>query len=169
MTGRRKHEDYIQQPRRDRMYEEHLEDPYLERGKPAEPAVCPDCGAVFHKGRWQWSDAPEAAHEHRCPACSRIHDRIPAAILTLSGEFFATNRQEIMRLIHSKEEREKAEHPLERIMRIEEWPEENRTIVSFTGIHLAKSTGAALHHAYQGEFDFAYSERDDLLRANWER
>ena len=166
MTGRRKRGDSRQQ-RRDRMYEEHVQDPYLARGKPPEPTVCPDCGVVFHKGRWQWSTVPEQAHSQRCPACSRIHDRVPAAFLTLSGEFYGSHQDEIMNLVRNAEEKEKAEHPLERIMGVEQ--QASGAVISYTGIHLAKGTGEALHHAYRGEFHFEYGDRDGVLHARWER
>lgn len=169
MTGRRKSDDFIHQPRRDRMYEEHVQDPYQARGKLPEPTVCPDCSAVFHKGRWQWGDAPKEADEHRCPACSRIHDGVPAGILTLSGEFFASHKEEIMHLVHNTEEKEKAEHPLERVMNVEEQTDKQCTLITFTGIHLTKGVGEALRHAYQGQFDFQYSDRDGVLHANWKR
>ena len=169
MSGRIKSSDYIHQPRRDRMYEEHVQDPYQARGKLTEPTVCPDCGAVFHTGRWQWTRLPEGAQEHRCPACERAHDHIPAGILTLGGDFFHQHKAEIMRLIQHTEELEKAEHPLERIMSIEEKEGDQQTLISFTGIHLTKRSGEAIRHAYQGNFDFSYSDRDDVVRASWER
>lgn len=169
MTGRRKNEDYIHQPRRDSMYEDRVHDPYQARGKLPEPTACPDCGAVFAKGRWQWGEAPADANKHRCPACSRIHDRVPAALLTVSGEFFNAHKDEIMSLIHHTEQREKAGHALERIMGIDEQPADNGVVISYTGIHLAKSTGEALHSAYQGEFNFEYSDRDGVLHASWQR
>lgn len=167
MTGHRKPDDHIHQPRRDRMFEEHVQDPYQARGKPPEPCVCPDCGVLFHKGRWQWGDAPADAQAHRCPACQRSHDRVPAGILTLSGDFFDAHREEILHLIHNQEAKEKAEHPLERIMDSRE--EGDALVVTYTGIHLCRGTGEALHHAYQGELDFQHTDKDDVLRVSWQR
>lgn len=167
MTGPHKHTDPSHQPRRDRMYEEHVQDPYLARGKPPEPTACPDCGAVFHKGRWQWGEAPEKAHAHRCPACQRIHDRVPAAELILEGEFFTAHRDEITHLIRHIETKEKAEHPLERIM--EERNEGGHLVISFTSQHLARGAGDAVHHAYQGKLEIRASERDGVLRVTWRR
>ena len=169
MAGPRNHKDPSQQPRRDSTYEQHVDDPYLARGKLKEPTACPDCGAVFRNGRWQWSAAPAGAHSHRCPACSRIHDKAPAAQLTLSGEFYRGHRDEIMSLVHNTEEKEKQEHPLERIMAVDEATNEPGVVISYTGIHLAKSTGNAVHHAYQGQFEFEYTDRDSVLRLSWQR
>jgi NMD protein affecting ribosome stability and mRNA decay len=169
MRGRKESGDFIRQARRDLIYEEHVQDPYLARGKLAEPTVCPECGAVYHAGRWQWAPEPEGAHTHSCPACSRIHDHVPAGILSLSGDFFREHKDDIMHLIQHTEEKEKAKRPLERIMSIENTGGEEEILISFTGIHLVKRAGDALRHAYQGEFDFAYSERDDLVRAHWVR
>ena len=168
MSHQQKHSDFIHQPRRDSMYEEHLQDPFQARGKLKEPVVCPDCGVVYHQGRWQWVLTPEGAEEHRCPACSRIHDHIPAGILTLSGDFFQANKDEILRLIEHTEEKEKAEHPMERIMEFED-TYEKETIVYFTGIHLTKRTGEALRRAYKGDFNFSFSESDSVVRASWVR
>ena len=167
MTGRHKKDDPSHQPRRDRMYEEHVQDPYQSRGKPPEPCVCPDCGVLFHKGRWQWGEAPADAHPHRCPACQRCHDRVPASILTLSGDFFAEHRDEIMNLIHNHETKEKADRPLERIMDSSE--EGGELVIRFTGAHLARGTGEALHHAYQGELDYQHTDKDDVMRVTWRR
>ncbi len=44
----------------------------------------------------------------------------PAGFVTLQGDFFIVHRDETMHLIHHVEEREKTEHPLKRIMAIEE-------------------------------------------------
>jgi len=84
MTGRKKHEDYSHQPRRDRMDEERVSDPYRTRGKWPEPTTCPECGAIVHHGQWRWGKAAPEAEQHLCPACQRIHDRVPAGQLTLS-------------------------------------------------------------------------------------
>ena len=169
MTGRRKSDDYSHKPRRDSMYEEHVPDPYQARGKLPEPTVCPDCGAIYKKGRWLWGTASKDANKHRCPACSRIHDNAPAALLTLGGEFYQSHKDEILHLVRHTEEKEKAEHALERIMSIEQQDEGNCTVISYTGIHLAKGTGEALHHAYQGEFNYKHTDKNNILHARWQR
>ena len=168
MTGPRKSRDYARQhPKDERAYGERNEDPYQSRGKYPEPSVCIGCGAVFHKGRWQWGMAPESAHKHLCPACQRIHDRVPAGILTVSGAFFNEHRQEILNLIHNAEAKERAEHPLQRIMRIE--GQNAGIVVSFTDMHLARGIGEGLHHAYQGEVYYQYTDKEGVLRVQWTR
>ena len=42
--------------RRDKLIQERVHDTYKIWGKLPEPTECPDCGAVWHKGRWQWID-----------------------------------------------------------------------------------------------------------------
>ena len=78
-------------------------DPYLARGKSAGTAKCPDCGAVCFRGRWSWRAAPSTAKDHRCPACQRVHDKVPAAYLTLRGEFVRQHEDEVMGLVHNTE------------------------------------------------------------------
>ena len=77
---------------RSKLFHELVHDSYKSRGKPHEPTLCPQCGAVFHKGRWQWLPKPEAAHSEMCPACHRIHDHFPAGYVKLEGEFFADRK-----------------------------------------------------------------------------
>jgi len=153
--------------RRDRLLQEAVHDTYKTKGKLPEPTVCPDCGAVFHAGHWQWLDKPKDAHQTTCPACHRMHDHFPSGYVTLSGEFLATHEPEILQLIRHHETREKAEHPLQRIMAIEKT--EHGTVVTTTDIHLARGLGDALHHAYQGELEFHYNPEQNLLRVNWNR
>jgi NMD protein affecting ribosome stability and mRNA decay len=151
--------------RHDGIFQERVHDAYKIKGKLPEPTVCPQCGAVFHEGRWQWGSAPEGAHSETCPACHRIHDHYPAGFLTLQGEFFLAHRDEIMHLVHNNEKHERAEHPLKRIMAVEE--KDGATQVTTTDIHLARGMGEALHHAYQGELNFHYNPEQNLLRVNW--
>jgi hypothetical protein len=167
MTGRKKIGDHIHQPRRDRMAEEHVGDSYRARGKWPEPTTCPDCGAIFEHGHWQWGAAPPGAEQHRCPACQRIHDRVPAGELTVSGEFFAAHRDEIMHLIRNTEAKARAEHALERIMDIKE--EADHVLITFTDVHLVHGIGEALRHSYHGELDSRYTDEGDLLRVTWSR
>ncbi|MDD5035907.1 MAG: hypothetical protein PHE55_14250, partial [Methylococcaceae bacterium] len=70
--------DFPRTGRQDRLLHELVHDPYKSRSKPQEPTVCPDCGAIFHGGRWQWGETPADAHQEPCPACHRIRDKLPA-------------------------------------------------------------------------------------------
>lgn len=153
--------------RHDRLIDEARHDPYQAIRKPPEPTVCPDCGAVFHEGRWQWLDKPAGAHEEMCPACRRIHDELPAGFVSIGGAFFQENREELLHLVRNEEARAKAEHPLKRIMKIED--DADGVLVTTTEIHLARGIGEALHNAYQGDLAFHYNENENLLRVVWER
>lgn len=152
--------------RHDGIFKEYVHDAYKTKGKLPEPTVCPQCSAVFHEGRWQWCQVPVNAHRETCPACHRIHDHYPAGFLMLQGPFFLAHREEIMHLVRNEGEREQAEHPLKRIMAVEE--EDGTTLVTTTDIHLARRIGEAIHHAYQGNLDFHYNPEENLLRLSWE-
>ena len=167
MAGKSKQADW-EQGRRDRpVKEEYEHDSYRSRGKLPEPTICPDCKAVYHKGRWTWGAKPAEAHEERCPACHRIHDKYPAGYLTLSGPFFKEHKKEILKLAHNEEVKAKAEHPLRRIIAIQE--EEGGIVITTTDTHLPRGIGAAVTHAFHGDFHFRYSEEQKLIRANWTR
>jgi len=56
-----------------------------------------------------------------------------------------------------------AEHPLKRIMAVEE--KDGAMLVTTTDIHLARGIGEALHHAYQGELQYHYNpEQNSVAR-----
>jgi len=163
-----KHEGEIPRaPRRDRLIQERVHDPYKTRLKLPEPTVCPECGAVFHEGRWHWAPRPSPAHQERCQACHRIHDRYPAGELTIAGGFVAHHKDEIVQLARHQEAQEKAEHPLHRIIEIEE--RDGDLLVLTTDIHLPRRIGEALRHAYHGALEFHYEEEAYVIRVRWTR
>ena len=153
--------------RRDQLRQERVHDTYKLQQKLPEPAVCMDCGAVYHAGRWQWTARPTGAHEVVCAACHRIRDRFPAGFVEVGGSFFAEHKAEFLSLLRRHEEKEKAEHPLARIMAIED--NAAGVLVTTTDIHLARDLGEALHHAYQGDLEFHYNTAENLLRVHWRR
>jgi NMD protein affecting ribosome stability and mRNA decay len=165
MSSRKSHPPGFHLVRRDQLLQEAEHDSYKSKGKLSEPTLCPDCGAVYHAGHWQWLDKPKEAHQQYCPACHRIRDHFPAGYVSLVGDFFEAHEQEILQLIRNHEAKEKASHPLQRIMTIENV--KHGTVVTTTDIHLARGIGDALHHAYRGELEYHYNKEQNLLRVNW--
>ncbi|MCX7897419.1 MAG: BCAM0308 family protein [Rhodocyclaceae bacterium] len=153
--------------RRDQLRTERIHDTYQLTRKPPEPSVCRGCGVVFSQGRWQWKVAPEGAHSLLCPACARVRDHLPAGFVTLAGDYFKERRDEILRLVRHHEEKEKAEHPLARVMAIEE--QEEGVLITTTDIHLAREIGEAVYKAHAGELEYHYNEGERLLRVEWRR
>ena len=153
--------------RGDRLLREHVHDPYKTRLKLPEPPTCPDCGAVYRKGRWCWEEAPPDADAVRCQACHRIHDRYPAGEVTLGGAFLAGHATEIMAIIRKQDALEKAEHPLHRVMDIEE--ADGAIRVTTTDIHTPRRIGEAVAGAFDGNLEFHYDEESYFIRVRWTR
>ncbi|MGV3580997.1 MAG: BCAM0308 family protein [Methylophilus sp.] len=143
-------------------------DPYKSKVKLPDPTVCKQCGAVYHKGRWQWGEVPSNAHQETCPACRRINDNYPAGFITLKGTFFDIHCDEIKRLIHNHAEHERAEHPYKRIIAIEQ-NQEDTMLITTTDTHLARGIGEVVHNAYQGELKIDQSPDENLIRIYWTR
>lgn len=149
--------------------DDHVIDTYKLRHKLPEPTRCPCCGAVYRKGRWQWTELPLAqANEELCSACHRINDDYPAGIVTLKGPVVREQKTELLRLARHQEEAEKAEHPLNRILRIEEDAPDTLRITT-TDIHLPRRIGEAVHRAFHGALDIHYDEKNYFIRVNWNR
>jgi len=153
--------------RREQLLEGAEQDSYKSKGKLPDPTRCPECGATYRKGRWTWEAAAGGVHEHPCPACQRIHDRFPAGFVKLGGKFFVEHRDEILNLVKHCEEKEKADHPMQRLMAIEETGE--GVLVTTTDVHLARNIAERVHDSYKGSLAFHYNKEENLLRANWER
>ena len=160
--------DNYARARNDRAILERVHDPYKTRSKPPEPSVCPVCKAVFHDGRWQWVEFwPMDAHRELCEACQRARDNYPAGVVTLTGAFVGAHKPEILSLAQHHEEQENTEHPLNRIMGIEEHPD--ALVISTTDIHLPHRIGEAVRHAWKGELQLQYDKEGCFVRVNWTR
>jgi len=153
--------------RGDRLVQDDRQDPYMRRQKLQEPSFCAECGAVFHGGRWQWSDKSDGAEKATCPACQRIKDDCEAGIVILKGAYYKGHRQEILNIVRNEEKKEKGQHPLHRVMQIEE--DEGSATITTTDIHLPKRIGESVRHAHQGELALDYDEDGYYVRVTWDR
>lgn len=153
--------------RREQLLEEREHDSYKPSRKRNGAARCAECGAVYGNGRWSWQEAAPDAAVVRCPACRRIADGYPAGYVTLDGEFVAAHRTELLNLVRHCEAKERAEHPLERLMAVV--IAATAIEITTTGTHLAREIAERLHDAYKGELALSYNRGDALLRARWTR
>ncbi len=152
---------------RDRIFDAKRHDPYEPRGKYTEPTRCPRCGAVYDHGRWQWATAPPGSRVGDCPACRRTRDQLAAGLITLEGPFVAAHAAELIRIARNAAEREQAEHPMHRIMHIEQHAA--RIEISTTDIHLPQRIGEAVKRAHRGTLRIRYASDEYSARADWNR
>jgi hypothetical protein len=89
--------------------------------------------------------------------------------VTLAGAFLAARRDEILALARNVEARARAEHPLQRIMKIAEGEAPGETVVTTTDIHLPRRIGHALVDAYKGDLRTHYDEEGYFARIDWRR
>ena len=145
--------------------EDHILDPYQRQQKLSDRTICPQCGAVYHNGRWQWAPRPEHGHEALCSACRRINDKFPAGVVKLHGDFGRQQIEEMVHLVRHQEDAEKSEHPLNRIISIDE--EAEGIVINTTDIHLPRRIGEAVKRAFHGTLDEHFDEGGYFVRVNW--
>lgn len=154
--------------RRDRLIREKVHDTYKLLGKLSEPTRCPQCGAVYHKGRWSWTASVEAgADEQLCCACHRMNDHYPAGEVTISGAFAIQHKDEILRLAHNIEDVEKSEHPMNRIIDIRDLGDEIQ--LTTTDVHLPRRIGKAIQDAWDGRLDIHFDKDGYFTSIVWQR
>ncbi len=164
MTGRGRHPG--QKKDRPRGVESRHPKVYVRPAKEAGALVCDDCGVVQHGGKWSWGAPPlTELQAGRCPACQRIRDHYPAGTIQLHPAFLE-HREEILHMIRNLEQAEKAEHPLERLMDVEE--SGGRMVVTTTGIHLARQIAHKLARRFHQRARIRYADQESLVHVDWE-
>jgi hypothetical protein len=148
-----------------RAQEDHINDPYRWSHKAPHAAFCPQCGAVYQEGRWHWADRPAAAVEVTCQACHRTNDKFPAGIVTLAGGRLAKLKDQLIHLARHQEEAERPEHPLNRIIAVDEG--EGQVVIKTSDIHLPRRIGEAIERAYKGELKIHFDKSNYFVRVDW--
>jgi len=150
-------------------------DPYLLKNGGYDMAVCKKCHAIYYNKRWYLNEGmyqqkvkQKATVKTLCPACLKIRDKFPGGIVTLTGEFLKTHKEEIINLIKNEEQRARGFNPLERIMEMSEIKGGGIKITT-TNEKLAQRIGRSLQRAYQGRVDYKWAQDTKLLRVEWVR
>jgi len=114
------------------------------------------------KGAGRWVPRTEGAVEALCAACRRINDKFPAGVVALRGDFVREHKEEMIHVARHQEDAEKNEHPLNRIISIEE--DAQGLVINTTDIHLPRRIGEAIKRAFRGEIEDNF-EKDGYFRA----
>lgn len=140
-------------------------DPYKAEQKLADGTTCPECDLRSRTGRWVRPQQGEAAGSNSslCPACKRVRDRYPAGVLEVRGDL-QTLGPDLVNLIRNVEKVESAEHPLERVMSLEQTAD--RLKLTTTGAHLTRRVGAALERQLGDKVQIRYGEEENLVRVD---
>ena len=147
---------------------ESIHDPYRSREKLRQATRCPQCGVQYRNGRWAWPKTQTRALRKRlCPACRRFNDHYPAGEILVSGSFVASHRNEILARIRHVEASERAQHPLHRIMTIDE--RDTAITITTADIHLPRRIAHALEDAWGGTAKTHYDRDGYFTRVRWER
>src|SRR5262249_27491360 len=100
-----------------------------------------------------------------CQACHRINDMYPAGIVQLKGAELAKLRDQILQLARHQEQAERGQHPLNRILDVQE---DGETLtIRTTDIHLPRRIGEAGQNAYKGALTTDYDEGRYFVRVSW--
>ena len=87
--------------------------------------------------------------------------------MTLEGDFAHAHKEEMIHLARHQEEAEKEEHPLNRIISIEE--DAQAVVINTTDIHLPRRIGEAIKRAFHGEIEDSFEKDGYFVRVNWTR
>jgi len=149
-------------------------DPHREPRHERENAVCANCGAVLHHGRWAYDEtrrqtllATEQARETLCPGCQRAREGLPEGVVSLTGEYLAEHEAELLSTIWTHAKAANRKDPTQRI--IDALRDGERLEIWTTTPRLAQKLGRALSDAYKGSLKHNFSRGDRLLRIEWRR
>lgn len=139
-----------------------------------EAVMCRVCHAIYHHKRWYQegkiilSKAQKTKVEMIiCPACRKIQDRFPGGVITLTGDFLKSHKDQILHLVRHQETRAKGINPLERIIVIKD--RRDRVEIQTTNERLAQRIGREIQRAYKGDAKYHWSRDDKFIRVDWHR
>lgn len=151
-----------------------VNEPYeLEEGQ--EAALCEDCHALYQDKRWFFDEklydklaSTGKVRQVVCPTCRKIKDHYVEGYLTLSGEFLAQHKDEIVTLLQNEAAKVGKRSFDDRIIQVA--PEgDDKLVVETTTEKLAQHLGRAVYKAYKGDLNFQWGEPNKFVRVYWHR
>lgn len=143
---------------------------------PAEPMLCPSCGAVYAKRRWSHTLAARTlagsagrpfVHQ-LCASCRRRRSGVPHGFLHIAGDFFGLHRTDIEHLLRNEVARAGEDNPLHQILGWEDLKGGGLLVTTATE-HLVQRLGRALEKAYDGDIHYGFSHENKLAHVWWHR
>ena len=159
----------------DRRVEPHEGDHRPPR-PPAEPALCPGCGAVYVNKHWAHGidphafttnpDAPVAVRI--CASCHQRRAGMPHGYVHIDGEYFPAHRVEIESLLHHEIDHARTDGAMNQVL---EWEDDGTggLLITTASELLAQRLGHALEKAYDGEVHYGFSHENKLAHVWWHR
>lgn len=141
------------------------------QGAMKEPAICEECGNIYHNRRWVRAGSGVAVSEPHvvlCPACIAIRDNITSGYVHLEGQFVRDHWDEIKNLLDNEVDRAADDNPLGRIMAYEKERDDAFTVRTTTE-HLAQRLGNAVRKAFDGDIRYDFSHENKLAHVWWQR
>lgn len=143
-------------------------DVYLPKRGLLEESLCKGCGLVYRNKRWQFATIQgRPRSEVLCPACQRMEDHNPGGVVTLSGPYLVSHKEEILNTIKHEEAKSREKNPIGRIMEITE--EAGQITVTTTEDKLAQKLGREVYKSQKGELHYRWSHDQSLVRVEWMR
>jgi len=139
-----------------------------EGARPSASARCPECGALFHQGRWRWGLPYISAGQRVCPACARMAGGIPAGMLVVPADAVGGDGDTILFLIRHAAGAERQDDPLRRIMGVTETAGQGITVTT-ADAGLPAALGRRLMAALGGEMTMDAPDSQGFVRVLWHR
>jgi len=142
----------------------------LEKGHPVL-VVCPVCGAIEEKKRWQWDgevkESKRKEHTLRiCPGCEAIENEWIEGEITLKNRIINLIPDQIEEMMRNMEEVERHDDPKNRIFKIKK----NKSFwkVYTTSVYLAQRIGKELGKSFVSKVTYKFSRGEKYVVVTWE-
>ncbi|MFH1151431.1 MAG: BCAM0308 family protein [Actinomycetota bacterium] len=136
---------------------------------------CPKCGAVYDGRRWVPDPTDSLLAEmsgktiesRMCPGDQRIENGQVEGVVTLTGGFLGTHREEVKNVVRRVAREGRHRNVAARIFEIVE--EDDALVIETTDEHLAERMGKEVEKAFKGDLTIKWQAKDTFARVTWRR